>query len=100
MQNKYLVINFLSFLFSLFFETGSLSVALTAMKLTLQTTLTSNSDICMPLPPECSIEGVHCVTLLGVTKESGTYNSCSCLYDITSVYGERGSAGMQAPTAG
>lgn len=34
-QNKYLVIHFLSFLFSLLFETGSLWVALTAMKLTL-----------------------------------------------------------------
>ena len=36
-----------------FFETGFLCVALSVLKLTLQTRLASNSEICPPLPPEC-----------------------------------------------
>jgi hypothetical protein len=40
-------------LFFVFFETGFLCVALAVLKLTLYTRLASNSEICLPLPPEC-----------------------------------------------
>jgi hypothetical protein len=36
-----------------FFETGSLCIALAVLELTLQTRLASNSEIRLPLPPEC-----------------------------------------------
>ena len=36
-----------------FFETGFLSVALAVLELTLQTRLASNSEIRLPLAPEC-----------------------------------------------
>jgi hypothetical protein len=41
------------FFFSFFFETGFLCVALAVLELTLWTRLASNSEICLPLPPEC-----------------------------------------------
>jgi hypothetical protein len=34
-------------------ETGFLCVALAVLELTLWTRLASNSEICLPLPPEC-----------------------------------------------
>jgi hypothetical protein len=36
-----------------FFETGFLCVALAFLELTLYTRPASNSEICLPLPPEC-----------------------------------------------
>jgi hypothetical protein len=44
---------FFFFFFFWFFETGFLSVALAVLELTLQTRLVSNSEIRLPLPPEC-----------------------------------------------
>jgi hypothetical protein len=41
------------FCFVLFFETGFLCGALAVLELTLQTRLSSNSEIYMPLPPKC-----------------------------------------------
>ena len=38
---------------SLFFKTGFLCVPLAVLKLTLQTRLSWNSEICLPLPPKC-----------------------------------------------
>jgi hypothetical protein len=44
----------LSFFFFFFFsKTGFLCVALAVLELTLQTRLASNSEIRLPLPPEC-----------------------------------------------
>jgi hypothetical protein len=43
---------FVCFLF-LFFETGFLCVALAVLELTLWSRLASNSEICLPLLPEC-----------------------------------------------
>jgi hypothetical protein len=43
---------FFLFLF-LFFETGFLCIALAELELTLQTRLASNSEIRLPLPPQC-----------------------------------------------
>jgi hypothetical protein len=40
------------FLF-LFFETGFLCIALAVLELTLYARLASNSEIHLPLPPEC-----------------------------------------------
>ena len=40
------------FCFVLFFETGFLCIALAVLELILQTRLASNSEICLPLPPE------------------------------------------------
>jgi hypothetical protein len=42
---------FLDFL--VFFETGFLCIALAVLELTLKTRLASNSEIRLPLPPEC-----------------------------------------------
>jgi hypothetical protein len=42
----------LSFFF-FFFETGFLCIALAVLELTLKTRLASNSEIRLPLPPEC-----------------------------------------------
>jgi hypothetical protein len=36
-----------------FFEIGFLCTALDVLELTLYTRLASNSEICLPLPPEC-----------------------------------------------
>jgi hypothetical protein len=47
------------FLFFYFFETAFLFVALAVLELTLYTRLASNSEICLPLPPECW--GQRCV---------------------------------------
>jgi hypothetical protein len=41
------------FCFVLFFKRGFLCIALAVLELTLQTRLASNSEICLPLPPEC-----------------------------------------------
>jgi hypothetical protein len=35
-----------------FFKTGFLCIALAVLELTLSTRLASNSEICLPLPPE------------------------------------------------
>jgi hypothetical protein len=37
----------------IFFETGFLCVDLAVLELTLYTSLASNSEICLPLPPKC-----------------------------------------------
>jgi hypothetical protein len=34
-------------------ETGFLCVSLAVLELTLDTRLVSNSEICLPLPPQC-----------------------------------------------
>jgi hypothetical protein len=44
---------FVCFFVFCFFETGFLYVALAVLELTLQTRLASNSEILLPLPPEC-----------------------------------------------
>ena len=41
------------FLFVLFFETRFLCIALAVLELTLYTRLALNSEIRLPLPPEC-----------------------------------------------
>ena len=50
---------FVLFCFVLFFETGFLCIALAVLELTLQTRLASNSEICLPLPPECTTTPDH-----------------------------------------
>jgi hypothetical protein len=44
---------FLGFIFLFVFETGFLCVALAVLELTLWTRLAWNSEIHLPLPPEC-----------------------------------------------
>jgi hypothetical protein len=41
------------FFFFFFFETGFLCIALAVEELTLYSRLASNSESCLPLPPEC-----------------------------------------------
>ena len=49
----FFVVVFLFLFLFLFFQTGFLCIALAVLELTLQTRLASNSEICLPLPPEC-----------------------------------------------
>ena len=53
---------FFFFFFYLPFQTGFLCISLAVLELTLQTRLSSNSEVCLPLPPECWITVVyhHC----------------------------------------
>jgi hypothetical protein len=46
-------LQFFFFFFFWFFETGFLCIALAVLELTLWARLTSNSEIRLPLPPEC-----------------------------------------------
>jgi hypothetical protein len=52
-SGKFYLLFFWFFCFFWFFETGFLCIALAVLELTLYTRQASNSEICLPLPPEC-----------------------------------------------